>query len=509
MENYKLREMKNILTIGLIFIISSLYSQDLRVYSVQNTENKPRLEWYQTGKDLKEAKFSVWRTAIKANVFDSIQTLHYVDTRKTDTLIYTVLDTTLTKKALYKYYILLEQEDKRAMASPVVFGHNMGYIPSPRVVSLKVNSSKTKKAIDLTWKLNHNFSVRTLSLFRSSHHEKDFVKIAELAGDETSYTDNVPLSNHNYFYFILIADYFGYQQPSVPTPGFCSFKQKPLAPKNFSLHQNDSLMLLSWQNIESSLSGYKVYRSVGKEQFRPLHVTQISSKLKQSLTDTVSLPTENDCTIRYYVVNVGDSFMDSQTSDTLGVFFKRKVKPLPPTEMDAIVQKNNQVKLMWPLVKKGNVIGYNIYITTPKLQKLNKQLIPPKQNFFIDKTMRKSDQYGYAVESVGKDRDVSKFMTKALATILSPYFKLVVDSHKSKEAFEIIWKALPTNQIVNIKLYRQEEEQTPVLLQKFDNVDATFADDTLDKDKVYFYSLYADLNNGESIMLNNRISVKW
>ncbi len=385
----------------------------------------------------------------------------------------------------------------------------MGEIANPRLVKFDINSSKTQKAIELNWQLNHNFSVRSLSIFRSSHYEKDFVKIAEVASDATSYIDLVPLSNHNYLYFILIADYFGYQHPSPPTPGFCSYKQKPYPPQNVKMNQEDSVVKLTWTNIQDNLSGFKVYRSLGKEAFSPLHVMQTSNKQKEQFTDSIPSDLIESSYIRYFVENYSDSYETSQPSDTLSIFIEKKILIAPPKVFDALKQDNNQIKLIWSRPKNNGVIGYNVYRTHPTNKKLNTVLIPKHQNYLLDSTSYKSGQYMFEVESVGKDNQVSEFRMKTGTMVLSPYYHLVVDTKKTPTAFELIWKAYPTKQIESIRLYRQEEEQTPVLLKNYKNVDTTFIDSKLTKGKSYYYSLYAELVTGERVILNDKISVRF
>ncbi len=501
--------MKNTIFLLLLAFTTQLYSQNIRVYKVQNTDNSPQLQWFETGKNLQAKNFSVWRTSLAENKFDSIQTLHYTHFQKKDSLIYTVLDTTLTEKAIYKYYIKFEEKGKKTLTSNVIYGHNMGYIASPKVVSLKAKSSQSQKAIELNWQLNNDFSVRSLSIFRSSHHEKGFKKIVELAGDATNYTDIVPLSNHNYFYFILIADYFGYQQPSTPTPGYCSFKQKPYPPQNLNLKKEENIVQLSWNNIQSNLAGYKVYRAIGNAKYKALHSIQTSNKLQETYIDSISKQLEKNELIHYYVVNIGDAYVDSNPSDTLSVFLKKDIKSLALEEFDALIQKDNQVQLIWSFPKQSGIKGYNLYLTKPTLQKLNKNLIPLTQNHFTDTTNRKSGQYTYALASINNKNQVSEYKNKTSLKILPPYFHLIVNTNKSQEAVVLNWKTLSANNIKTIKLYRQKEEQTPILLKEFTNKDTSYKDIKLSKGSMYYYSFYAVLMNGENILLNNNISIKW
>ncbi len=501
--------MKTIISIILVLTITSVLGQNLRVLEVSNSELGPNLQWFTTGDELQARPFTVWRTTVDGDAFDTIQTLTYIDNRKQDTLIYTVKDTTLTEKGIYRYYVKLLLEDGKEEFSPIVYGHNMGFIQNPRVISMDVVSSKTQKAIDISWQLTNNFSVRSLSLFRSSHAEKDFVKIAELAGDATSYSDMVPLSNHNYFYFLLIADFFGYQQPSVPVPGFCLFEQQPYPPQYLSVQNQNDKINLSWQNVERNLSGYQVFRSIADEPFVPLHVMQTSNELEVSFVDSLSAAFSESSMLRYYIINFSDSYTKSNPSDTVSVYFKKQELPLPPDQFDAIVLDNGSVKLIWERNKSRGVIGYNVYLTEPEQKLLNNDLISANTNYLIDSTMHTSGVYSYAIEAVGEGQQVSDLKAMATVKILTPYYHLVVDMIQSGETADLSWKAFSTDAIKNISLYRQEDEQTPVLLKQFENVDATYKDNKLTSGKSYYYMFYGELKNGEKVLLNDHLSINF
>jgi hypothetical protein len=500
--------MKKILVLLVLAISYQCFAQDLKVLKVENVKENPLLKWFVKGNDLKAKKFEVWRASLKEKKFDRIQTLHFVDTHKKDTLVYTVLDTTLTKKAIYQYYIKLKSNNEsKQIVSQVVYGHNIGYIPNPMIISFNITSSKTEKAINLNWKLNYNFSVRSLSVFRSSHNERDFIKIAELKSNETHYTDYVPLSNHNYFYFILIADYFGYQHPCAPTPGFCTYKVKPFKPIDFTLEKVDNKVKLAWKNIKNDLSGYVVYRSINNNKFSPLHVMQTANNKKEVFYDSIPKNDEVDLKLKYFVVNIGDSYLESTTSDTLSLFIDKHLKLLPPKEFRAFSKENNQIKFIWSLTKNNRIMGYNIYQIYPVKKKINRKIIPRINNYYSDSIFYKSGKYQFAIESIGRENEKSKLKAKTSISILSAYHHLVVNLQQYKDKVIIKWKELPSDKIKSISLYRQEEENKPILIKKYNNIDAKYEDTQLKKDKVYFYSFYADLVSGEHILLNNNISV--
>ena len=497
---------KLIIMLLLLPMFQSIVAQELKVYKTKSYGKRPRLIWYRTGNDSIHKNFTVWRADLKSKKFDSIHTAHFVMVKK-NSVRYVVIDTTLTKKAIYRYYIQVRDKNNKILTSPIALGHNLGRIPKPRVVRISAEQDKDKKAITLHWKLNYNFSVRSISLFRSSYGDKNYVKIAELGGDATAYTDIVPLSNHNYYYFLLIADYFGYETPSPYYPAFTLFKQKAIPPQNLSYTKNENSVELHWTNTEKTLSGYQVFRSIDDNDFVALHKMQNTNKQEVKFVDKIDNNLKGR-QLRYYIVNYSDSYVRSETSDTLSVFFVKIQNPLPPKELNVIKQDDNRLKLIWTLPKDKNIAGFNVYLEKPKFRKLNDKLVPSTKNYFLTDKVFGKGNYTFSVETIGANKLKSELKTMASINILSAYAKLIVDMKQTKNGIVLSWKKYPDTRLDKILLYRQSGNNNPKLLKSFSNSDEIYTDKNIKNKTLYYYTFYGKLTTGETLPLNEGFSVR-
>ena len=495
---------KYILIISLFFMYNA-FAQKINVYQAKSAKY-PKLTWFRTGNDTLYREFSIYRANLKDKKYQKINTLQYLLTGKKDTVQYLVVDTTLTKRAMYQYFIKVKTAKGDSLTAPAMYAHNLGYVDPPRVVRMDATGQKDQKTIKITWQLNYNFSVRKLTLMRSSYHEKGYEKVAELPAEATGYTDFVPLSNHNYFYFLLIADFFGYQYPSVPVPSYTLYKTQAKSPQNLSLHQEGHRIKLTWQNVDKLLAGYRVFRSLNGGDFRPLHPMQTSNNLKESYVDNIP---EGVTRAGYYVINYSDAYTPSQPSDTLSVFFQT-VKPLaPPTAFDIIKTDENHIKFLWTLPQNQSVSGYRIYMESPRKKLLTTKDLPGNATWYDDMTTYKTGTYVFAIKSIDAKGNESAYALKNQVQITAPYIKLVADARKTSTGLRLEWKKLPDTNIKKISLYRQSNDKNRKLLKIFANKDTVYWDKNTRKGEAYLYSFEVETTSGEHLPVQSNLSVSF
>ncbi len=499
--------MKRILLIIAIFWMHGLLAQ-ISVYETKSYGKHPKILWFRTGNDSVNRTFSIYRADLKTKKFRKIHTKQSLMTYKKDTILYYVEDTTLVKKGMYQYYIKVKPEKGDSLTSAAAYAHNLGMIDPPTVINMDAVGLKDQKSIKITWQLNYNFSVRKLILMRSDQYKKGYVKVADLPGDATEYIDQVPLSNHNYFYFLIIADFFGYQYPSAPLPAYTLYKSQAIPPQNLSLKQESDKVVLSWENAGKNLSGYRVYRSINGKPFHPLHELQTSASLRESFTDRLTdIPDLKR--VAYYVVNYSDAYVSSKASDTVTAYFTPKYKTVPPPDFDIVKTSDNQIKFLWTIPEKSNVKAYRIYMEKPEKKLITKTDIPAGLTYYDDPENYAPGTYVFAIKSVGTDGKESRFASKNSVQILPPYIKLIVDATKEKNQVRLQWKALADAQIQQIILYKQEGNRSKKLLKRFANQDTVYRDKQVQKGKVYRYIFKAKTTYGATIPLQTNVSVSF
>ncbi len=503
---------KYFLVIIIIFAVAStnLWAQRIYALKSENSIGAPRLQWYTTDK-VDSTSFSVYRTAIKTIDFQPVSPLKRSYT-KGDTLFFLVADTTLTEKALYQYFITLPYHNDSVARSEILYAHNMGILPSPKIVNFKAESAKDKKAINLSWKLNYNFSVNTISIFRSTKYDDGYELLTRLSGDAEKYTDRVETANEAYYYYFIIHDYFGYQSPSVRYHGISTYKEKPLPPFNAKISNTENIINLSWKRLDNNIVGYKVYRRINQTgKFYQLDKMFYTPENQVTYTDTTVKALKNK-DIEYYIVAISDGFVESSASDTLLTHIKGEILKSAPKQCDFVFDSLNRIMLIWTSQENDpEVKGYNVYKTdvTGNRVKLNNGLIAYNINYFIDENNTKEKGANYEVETVSITNTPS--INRATVKVNNHYLTehLILSLDRTAKGISI--KALPLSDknIKEILLFKQTNTGKPKKLATLQPNKITFTDINVKPGEIYNYSALAVYKDKTQEVVNGGVIMRY
>ncbi len=500
---------KNILIISVFcFFCSLLKSQVINGLFSENRSNTPEITWFSPDL-ISEDSISIWRANIKIENFQEIETTLIKENRN-DTVFYTLIDTTLIEKGIYIYYLLLHFDNDTLLSSDKMYGHNMGDLPAPELISIKTASLDNQKAIELNWKLNYHFTVNSLALYRSTNYDEDYELIAHLPGNAETYIDIVDISNEAYYYFILIHDFFGYQYPSARFHGICSYAESCLAAFDFSGIVKDEEIELSWEVMGDNVLYSQIYRRIGAESsFLPLYQMGVKAGELLSYSDKdISMNAGVD--ISYYIVNISDGFIQSFTTDTL-TFRIKNMEPLPaPRELIYLIDDSQNIKLIWTsMADIENFAGYNIYRSEFNEQsyKLNSTLIPADENFFIDQSAESGKEYTYEVEAVNASGVQGVVRSKVVVNRANPQIVMPISIKQSDNGFMLSWISPVYGFISEIHIFRQKDDEGPVLIKKLPLTQNQLSDSNLPSGD-YLYFAVAKLVNGSELMVNNGVLIR-
>ncbi len=497
-----------------IIIFSILFplitaGQNVVVKKAVSKSDFPKIVWFTTG-NIDTAAVKIFRAPVKTKKFKTINTLNfYFSNENSDTTFFTVIDTTLTEKGLYLYYIEVMRNGK-PQKSEIAFGHNYGLLPSPHFSEFKAIPLEDRKAVMLKWKLDNPQTVSSLTLFRSRSYEKDYIKITDLPADTNSFIDIIPLANEPWFYFMVIKDYFGNKSVSVRVPAFATFAEKPVRPQNIHGKFKNDTIFLDWKNVGGNIIGYRIYRSIDGSPFLLVNSMQNNITGKTIFADYGD-HIKKAVKLKYFVKNVSDGFVESNSSDTVEFYIASHEPVLPPVRLDCFEENYGNVKLIWLPPQKGLVTGYNIYITNPDGEKiaLNKTLIT--DNFFIDSTYRKAGKYLYEIESVGYKNKLSEHKTVATFYRYPPKIHVILNIVKKKEGFEISWKKILNPHVDKITLYKLDGKgaKAVALTTQPASKDVKVIDKDIQPNNTYLYKLIATMENGDTVVVNSGVEMMW
>ncbi|MCD6346169.1 MAG: hypothetical protein J7L96_01985 [Bacteroidales bacterium] len=500
--------MKHLNIICLLLFPTILFSQNITVKQSLSDSDYPEITWATTGR-IDTSEFQIFRSVPKEENFSEIHTIHFIQPlEKSDTTEFTVIDTTLSTKGIFTYYIQVKRNGK-PMDSETAVAHNFGMIPKPKLSFLTSAAIKDRKAIRLSWKLSNPVTVSSMSLYRSQYYDSAYMKIAELGVDMETFIDVAPIANEPLYYYVVIHDYFGNHITSVRTPAFATFAEKPIRPQNVQGEYSKDTIHLIWKNTGANIIGYRVYRSLNNKAFHVVNDMSANISKGQIFTDPVN--TLSSVTkIAYYIKNVSDGFLESNSSDTLRFYIPEHEKILPPAELDRFVYPNGNVRLLWIPPEEGLALGYNIYLETPngKTKKLNNEII--KLNYFTDSVYRSNGKYTYFVESVGVMNKVSNNTINTTIYRHSSQIHIILDLMKQRNGISISWKKSLNKHITKLQLYKQYGNNKAEIVKSFTNEDdVAYLDTKLNPNTTYFYKLIAIMQNGDKIIVNNGVEMDW
>ncbi len=498
-------------TINIFFLFlfpSLLFGQGITLKKSISDSDYPKISW-QTSINIDTTAFRVFRAKVEHDMFVEIHTIHFVSKPNgKDTMTFTVFDTTLLQKGLYMYYIKAISNNKQ-VKSEIAYGHNYGLLPRPQLAFFKSTPLDDRKAVKLDWKLNFDQTTSSMELFRSKAYDTGYIKITDLGPDMETFTDVIPLANEPWFYFMLIHDYFGNQIPGTRIPAFATFAEKPIRPQNIIGHFHNDTLFINWKNTGKNIIGHRVYRSIGNKEFRLLNGMAPSLSENTVFADT-SPELKNATTLRYYVRNVSDGFIESNSSDTLHFHIPEHETIPPPKEMDIITVKNGNVKLFWLPPGEGFVQAFNVYLIDPKGDTSLLNNAPVTQNHFADTIYRTEGKYHYEVESIGFAGKVSKQRNRKTIHRYKPQVHVILDLKKRKDGIEISWKRPLDKHISEMLLYKKHGEAQAVVKKSFSNKeDINYLDTKVSRGNTYLYKLMAVMENGDEITVNDGVEINW
>ena len=500
--------MKKIYLFCLFVFPLLLLGQGLTVKKSISESNFPELYW-QTKLKPDTTGFQVFRSDKTNNTFTEIQTIHF--SRKienSDTLEFVVIDTTLTEKGLY-FYFIKSQINGKSINSETAIGHNFGLLPKPQIAYFIANAATDRKAINLSWKLNFNQTVSSISLYRSYNYDTGYIKITDLSAHAETFTDVVSKSNEPWFYFMVIHDYFGDQIASVRTPAFATFSEKPIRPQNIIGSYNNDSVTLIWKNAGHNIIGFHVYRSVDGLPFKLLTEMEGNIEKDAAFTDT-GVQLSSAKRVKYFVRNLSDGFVESNSSDTLSFYIVDHEVVLPPKTLDYFEDNEGNIKLLWLAPDEGFLLGYNVYLSMPRGEttKLNDNLVVI--NYFTDSIYRSPGKYIYQVEGVGVNNKVSDNKITTVVYRYPPNIHIIVDLKKQKSGILISWKKPLNKNIKRLLLYKKYGKNQSVLKKSFPATeDVSYLDTSIKRGTNYLYMLIAEMKNGEKVTINNGVEMIW
>jgi len=221
------------------------------------------LEWSMPADQMLNS-FAVYRRQNLAGEFEKIQPLKGFYTRK-DSLFLVVNDTLVKPAFVYEYYITPldlvgnPSLNKSDITQAATFTQDL--IP---VLNNFYATATGSHQVTLHWKFSNPSMVRSIELYRSPEYDSGYIRVAALQPMDTVYTDNMPVANENFYYYIILQGITGKSFPGAKIAGLSENLNKPDPPEEVAARSVKNGVKIFWLYEDPVVKGYYVYRDNGR-----------------------------------------------------------------------------------------------------------------------------------------------------------------------------------------------------------------------------------------------------
>lgn len=459
-----------------------------------------RLELTWALKDKKDmAHFNVYRSVFGKDEFkrltqseDKLQTGVYADK---DSLKLMAVDSIGQQPVWYEYQVApVSAYGAEGPMQGMTSGGNIADNYAPPITNFRTVNTQRNHEIKLMWRLNNKKYLNGITIMRSSNYDSGYRRIATVPVTDSSYTDILPQSGENYYYYLqlLSAGNIPFKTAKVFAL-YTNADTKPEPPNEIDATTVSNGITIYWKSEATYTNGFFVYRRKNNDEpFVQVSPVIPAGKPLYSFTDS-SRQLQGGELYEYVVRTRNEDNQLSANSDTVSALAgKHKTLTSP---MNARYRTNDgHITIIWDDMTRwdDNLAGYKILRreNNGAWINMNNDSLTVARNFYTDSLVNPGSSYSYAVMSydfAGNQSEPSIINIPALTANLIPAPAGISVEQTGMSAY-ISWGQL-AGDISAIKIYRSEPGQKAVLMGTVEDGSDFFTDKNLSKGKLYFYQL--------------------
>lgn len=479
--------------------------------SCKYAEGKLVLTW--SVKDpLRMSHFNVYRTIFGKEEYAKISIERGVYSENNN-LMLLAIDTIGNKPAWYEYKIAaVDAYGNEGELQAIASGGNVEDYYAPPITNLKAINTNSNHEVKLSWRLEKKKYLNGINVMRSTLFDSGYQRIATLPVSDTSFTDIVPLSGENYYYYLQILS--ANDKPVSSAKVFAAYsgdKSVPQPPKEIDATSQPKGIKVYWKSDEPFAKGFYVYRRDNTTVPFVLISPLIASRQPiYSFSDT-SQQLQAGGVYQYIVRTISDNNQLSKPSDTVSANPGIKKAMTPPTNL-RFRENNGMLTLLWDDMRnwESNLMGYKVYRKTSNgaFVKMDNDSLKSERNFFEDSELSSGTSYVYGVKTFdnsGSESEMATISFTAVGELLAGPPSGISVSQTGDNVF-ITWGQI-SGDIVAIKIYKSEKGIQPKLIATITDVDS-YTDKNVFKGKLYFYQLSTVGKSNKEGAQSEKISIR-
>ncbi len=431
-----------------------------------------------------------------------------------DSLQVWAIDSISVKKAILQYYLqAYDLYGNAGIASDTVKVVNLMDKAETMITAIHTESNQKLQAINVSWKCLVPEYLRSIEVYRSNTYDGEYKYIASASPKDTLFIDTQVNANKNYFYYLIINNAYGRSERSVRIAGILVGNSKALPPFELKAKVKTGLVQLSWKKPSADTYAYYLMRSdEGSLNFRQIGGLIKNDSISINYTDTIKSLKSNVLT--YSIKSVNTSYNVSEMTEAIYVNPILNINLTSPINL-ITHYSDNQILVTWNDVSEidNNVIAYKLLrrvINNPNIDKPKFEALIPQNEiltniYYEDKNVKEGYTYEYQVLALGTNSTQSEPSISSIINI--PSYKPVsinsIQVYNTTAGMLINWNKTMQENIKQYKIYRWQNNKSPLLIATLSVDKTSFIDVLYQKDSLNQYAISCvNSNNVESTIEN-------
>lgn len=475
------------------------------------SDGKLSLTWAVKDK-MDMAHFNIYRTVFGKDEYKKIKVRKGVYMDK-DSLMLLAIDSLGKQPAWYEYKIAsVDAFGNEDEMQGYVSGGNLQDYYAPPVTNFRAVNTHKNHEVKLAWHFENKKYLNGVDVMRSLMYDSGYKRIATVPVDDSVFTDILPVSGENYYYYLLLRSA---DNDPVPTAKiFATYTDenaKPEPPNEIDATTIASGIKVYWKSDEPFGKGFYVYRRNNPaDQF-----TQVSSLIPAgsavySFTDT-SRQLQGGEVYEYVVRTMNENNQLSANSDTVTANPGIKRAVIAPMNL-RYRNDDGRITLLWNDMRpwENDLLGYKVFRKTGNgnFERMANDSLQPAKNFYIDSALQKGISYAYAVSALdisGNESEKSTIVIPILTEQLPASPSGITVTQTGNDIY-ISWGQI-AGDISAIKIYRSESGQPAKMIGTVADA-GSFTDKNLSKGTLYFYQLASVNKESQEGRLSEKVAVR-
>lgn len=423
-----------------------------------------------------------------------------------DTIIAVFMDT-LSRQTPGIYQYVIRPVNRFGLLGPVseyAIGSNFPPAAEPIMTYMKATGQKDQPKINVEWRLNNPWRIRTMRLYRSRSYDGPYALLAHVAPDESPYVDAIEDVMESYFYYFEMDDIVPRAEPLVTAKvtSVSDYVWPAQAPDSIFAEVDGKAITIHWKRGGFQDRGYYVLRATGygdpdsSQIVSPfIHVT--GDSLWYSWSDTSSLLTPDNA---YTYAVISESIGYDKSLPSKSVTAQQKVKQFmpPPKDLKLTRLHDETFLLRWSDLSADetlNHLGYRVYKKDKSAKvefvTVHDTMLFFESNYIELQGVTPEDEFVVKAFNIFGDESVYSESVSLAEPFFYRFGPQYLMGKNEETGIQVRWNKPLRDDISGYVIYRMNENEKPTRVATPGVEETTWLDTKVKNGETYYYFITA------------------